>query len=426
MSAVAPVPVVPVRASDRRLLTWLFVMNTALLSCYAAFMVIFIPDQVQQLDEENKVGNLALVMTASSIGAIIIHPLVGAFSDRTRSRLGRRAPWMLGSAAVAAVMMVVLSGAPNLLALGVFWVLVMLALNALGTAKEAIVPDRIRKDRLGTASGILAMGTFLGMGLGVAGAGVFLNSIGVGYAVFGTMILVATLLFVVCNRDFSSKQLERRPFSWRSFSAAFAVNPRRYPDFWWAFAGRFLMILAYQSVQSYLLYILRDYIHLGDAESAALSTPLTAVMLLGALATAFLTGKISDRIGRRKPFVIVASVVMAGSLVIPLVSPSIVGMFGLAAVFGLGYGVYLSVDTALMNQVLPQQPGAEDDGVLNADAAAKDLGILNVATTLPQALTPVVVWALIAITGSYVAVFVAGIFFALLGALSVLPIRSVR
>jgi MFS family permease len=265
------------------------------------------------------------------------------------------------------------------------------------------------------ASGVLAMGTFIGMGLGVAAAGIFVNSIGIGYAAFGGMILVATLLFTVFNRDFSSRDMVVAPFDWKSFLRSFWVSPQAHPDFWWAFAGRFLLILAYQSVQSYLLYILRDYIGVSDATSTALSTPLTAVMLIGALATAFAVGKISDRLGRRKVFVVIASVIMAVSLAIPLISPTVAGMFALAATFGLGYGIYMSVDSALMNEVLPA-----------AEAAGKDLGILNIATTLPQALTPMIVWALIAITGSYTSVFVAGIVFAIVGALSVLPIRSVR
>ncbi len=412
MSTLAPA--LP-RTSDRRLLTWMFVMNAALLTCYAGFMVIFIPDQVQKIDPANKVANLAIVMTASAIGAIIIHPLIGAFSDRTRSRLGRRTPWMVISAATAALFMVLLSGAAELWTLGVYWVLVMLALNALATAQAAIVPDRIARERFGVASGVLAMGTFIGMGLGVAAAGIFVNSIGIGYAAFGGMILVATLLFTVFNRDFSSRDMVVAPFDWKSFLRSFWVSPKAHPDFWWAFAGRFLLILAYQSVQSYLLYILRDYIGVSDATSTALSTPLTAVMLVGALATAFAVGKISDRLGRRKIFVVVASVIMAASLAIPLISPTVAGMFALAATFGLGYGIYMSVDSALMNEVLPA-----------AEAAGKDLGILNIATTLPQALTPMIVWALIAITGSYTSVFVAGIVFAIVGALSVLPIRSVR
>ena len=403
------------RTSDRRLLSWLFVLNAALLTCYAGFMVIFIPDQVQQLDPVNKVGNLALVMTAASIGAIIIHPLIGAFSDRTRSRFGRRAPWMVISAATAALFMVMLSGATELWTLGLYWVTVMLALNAVATAQAAVVPDRIEKDRYGAASGVLAMGTFLGMGLGVAGAGIFVNSIGLGYAVFGAIILVATLLFTIFNRDFSSRDRVTAPFTWKGLAASFWVSPKRYPDFWWAFAGRFLLILAYQSVQSYLLYILRDYVGLSDSDSTALSTPLTAIMLVGALATAFITGKLSDRMGKRKVFVIVASLIMGVSFIIPIVAPTVVGMFAFAVIFGLGYGIYLSVDAALMTEVLPA-----------AESAGKDLGILNIATTLPQALTPVIVWAFIALTGSYTTIFAAGIVFAVAGALSVLPIRSVR
>lgn len=403
------------QTSDRRLLTWLFILNAALLSCYAGFMVIFIPDQVQHIDPAKKVANLAIVMTAASIGAIIIHPLVGAFSDRTRSRFGRRTPWMVISAATAALCMVLLSGATHLWTLGVYWVLVMLALNSVATAQAAIVPDRIPKERFGVASGILAMGIFVGMGLGVGGAGIFANAVGIGYATFGAMILVVTLLFTVFNRDFSSRNMEAPPFRWRDFFASFWVSPKNYPDFWWAFAGRFLLILAYQSVQSYLLYILRDHIGVSDADSTGLSTALTAVMLVGALATAFITGKFSDQLGRRKIFVLIASMVMALALVVPLLWPTVAGMFALAVIFGLGYGTYMSVDSALMNEVLPK-----------AEAAAKDLGILNVATTLPQAMTPVIVWALITSTGSYNAVFAAGVVFAIAGGLSVLPIKSVR
>ena len=401
--------------SDRRLLSWLFILNAALLTCYAGFMVIFIPDQVQHIDPAKKVANLAIVMTAASIGAIIIHPLVGAFSDRTRSRFGRRTPWLVISAATAALFMVLMSGATTLLALGIYWSLVMLALNAVETAQAAVVPDRFPKDRFGAASGIVAMGIFVGMGLGVGGAGFFVNSIGIGYATFGTIILVATLLFTIFNRDFSSREIEVPPFRWKEFFASFWVSPKAYPDFWWAFSGRFLLILAYQSVQSYLLYILRDHIGVSDADSTGLSTALTAVMLVCALGTAYVTGNLSDRSNRRKVFVIAASMMMALALGIPLLWPTVPGMFVFAVFFGLGYGTYMSVDSALMNDVLP-----------SSEAAAKDLGILNMATSLPQAMTPGIVWALITLTGGYDAVFVAGVAFAIVGGLSVLPIKSVR
>nr|WP_269778441.1 MFS transporter [Microbacterium sp. MAH-37] len=398
-----------------RLLTWLFLLNAAILTVYAGFIVILVPDQVAAIDEENKVANLAIVMTASSIATIIIHPLIGALSDRTRSRLGRRAPWIIVGGATGALFTVLLAGATSIWVLCLYWVLMMLCVNSVATVGSAVVPDHFVKERLGVASAVVALGIFVGMGAGVALAGIAVNSIGIGYAAFGVGFMIVCLLFVVFNRDFSSRDLEREPFSWRSFLASFWVDPKRFPDFWWAFAGRFFLILAYQSVQSYLLYILRDYVGLSNSESTAMSTPITAVMLVGALLTTYFVGRLSDRTGRRKAFVLLASVIMAVSLVIPLLAPSVGGMFALAAVFGVGYGIYMSVDTALMNEVLPA-----------ADQAAKDLGILNIATALPQAFTPALVGVLILLSGGYTAVFVAGMVFAVLGALTVIPIRSVR
>lgn len=412
MSTVAP-PRPVVRQTG--LLTWLFLLNAAILTVYAGFIVILVPDQIARIDEQNKVANLAVVMTASSIATIIIHPLIGALSDRTRSRLGRRAPWMLLGGATGALFTVLLAGAGSIWAVCLYWVLMMLCVNSVATVGSAIVPDRFAKERLGVASAVVALGIFVGMGAGVALAGFAVNSIGIGYAAFGIGFLIVCVLFVVFNREFSSREMPREPFSWRAFFASFWVSPRRYPDFWWAFAGRFFLILAYQSVQSYLLYILRDYIGLSDAESTGVSTLITAVMLVGALVTTYFCGRISDRTGRRKIFVFVSSLIMAVSLLIPLLLPSLTGMFALAAVFGVGYGIYMSVDTALMNEVLPA-----------ADQAAKDLGILNIATALPQAFTPALVGVLILLSGGYAAVFIAGIVFAVLGALTVIPIRSVR
>lgn len=409
--------VAPPRTSTRQtgLLTWLFLLNAAILTVYAGFIVILVPDQIARIDEDNKVANLAIVMTASSIATIIIHPLIGALSDRTRSRLGRRAPWMIIGGATGALFTVLLAGAGTIWAVCLYWVLMMLCVNSVATVGSAIVPDRFAKERLGVASAVVALGIFVGMGAGVALAGIAVGSIGIGYAAFGIGFLIVCVLFVVFNRDFSTRDMPRAPFSWRAFFTSFWVDPRRYPDFWWAFAGRFFLILAYQSVQSYLLYILRDYIGLSDAESTGMSTLITAVMLVGALATTFVCGRISDRTGRRKIFVFVSSLIMAVSLLIPLLLPSVAGMFALSAVFGVGYGIYMSVDTALMNEVLPA-----------ADQAAKDLGILNIATALPQAFTPALVGVLILISGGYAAVFIAGIVFAVLGALTVIPIRSVR
>lgn len=403
-------------STQGRLFVWLFLVNAVLLSCYAAFVVIFVPNQVQAIDAAQKVGNLAIVTTAASIATIFVQPLVGALSDHTRSRLGRRAPWVLIGASGAAVFMLLLAGVATLVWLTIFYVLVMILLNTLNAPIPAIITDRVPQHKRGAASAVLAMGTLVGMGAGVIVAGFFAEMIGIGYAAFAALVLLSAFGFVLFNRDFSSKDSPRAPFAWRAFIAGFWVSPRRHPDFAWAFAARFLMILAYQGVQSYLLYILRDHIHMTPDASNAFAGILTVVQLLAALVSTYASGKLSDALQRRKPFVVGASLIMGCALAIPLLWPTETGMIALAALFGLGYGVYLSVDLALMTQVLPAE------GV----SSGRDLGILNVATTLPQALTPLVAWALIGLTGGYTSIFVAGIVFAVLGAVAILPIKGAR
>jgi len=146
------------------------------------------------------------------------------------------------------------------------------------------------------------------------------------------------------------------------------------------------------------------------------------VTFVALVISAFGSGLISDKIGRRKPLVFVSSLTMAVALVVPLVMPTIAGMYGYAVLIGLGYGAFMSVDMALMTQVLPKRTG---------DAAAadtgKDLGILTTAVNIPQILSPVMAAWLLSVSGNdYRVLFVAAILFVFAGSLFVLPIRSVR
>lgn len=413
-AAPATSPARPKRQTG--LLSGLGFVYLAVMATYAALAVSLVPNQVQAIDAADKVGNLAIVNTIAAVVTIFFQPIAGALSDRTRSRFGRRAPWMVLGAVIAALFLLGLGASSSIPFIAIFLVLAQAGLNTVNGPASAIVADRFDRSRRGIASAVTGVGTMIGFGVGVGIAGALANDLGLGYLVFGVLVLVAVLVFVLTNPDAPSTDLEKPAFRWGRFVRGFWVNPRKNPDFAWAFGARFAMILAYQSVQSYLLYILRDHIHVSDAASNGLATLITAAMLGSALVTTFLGGVLSDKVGRRKPFVIVASLFMAVALVFPVISPTVGAMFALAVVFGVGYGAYLSVDLALMTEVLP------DAG----RSAARDMGILNVATNVPQALTPVVAWLLITYIGGYTALFIAGIVFCVVGALTILPIKSVR
>jgi MFS family permease len=133
----------------------------------------------------------------------------------------------------------------------------------------------------------------------------------------------------------------------------------------------------------------------------------------------FGSGLLSDAIGRRKPLVFLSSIIMAVALAVPLIVPTIAGMYGYAVLIGLGYGAFMSVDMALMTQVLPKTSGGE--------ATGKDLGILTTAVNIPQIVSPVLAAWLLSVSGNdYRVLFVVAILFVGAGSMFVLPIRSVR
>ncbi|MHA6630475.1 MFS transporter [Pseudonocardia sichuanensis] len=399
-----------------RLLPSLAVTSFVLFCTYAGLISVLLPNQVAAIDEPNKVTNLAIVTTASFAFTLFAQPIVGAFSDRTRSRLGRRAPWMLGGAAVGAAFLLGLGGLQSVLWIAIFWVVIQVALNALQGPMSAVIADRFPRSRRGTASAMMGIGTMAGSAGGVIIAGAVAHDLGLGYAGFAVGMVVVAVAFVLLNRDTSTVDAPREPFRWRAFLAGFWISPRRHPDFAWAFAGRFLFILGYFVVFGFQLFILTDYIGMPIAEANGAIGLLSLAGLASTIVAVPLSGWLSDRVGRRKVFVYAGSVVLAAGLTVPLVMPTVTGLIIMSAINGVGFGVYMACDTALMTEVLPA----------GGAAAAKDLGILNIATNIPQAMSPAVAGLLISSLGGYRTLFVFAVVVVLLASVAIAPIKSVR
>lgn len=402
--------------ATKPLLPSIAVTSVFLFATYAALTSILLPAQVTLLDPDNKIANLAVVSTVSFIFTLFAQPIVGAFSDRTRSRLGRRAPWMLIGAAVAMIFLLGLGGLQNVLWITVFWVVIQVSLNALQGPMSAIVPDRFPRSRRGMASAMVGVGTMIGAAVGTVVAGQFVNNVGLGYTVFGAGVLIVTALFVLVNRDSSSVGGVIEPWSWKAFFAGFWISPKTSPDFAWAFAARFFFILGYFVIAAYNLFILDDYIGMTLEEAAATAGLLAMAGVIPTLLSIVLAGWWSDKIGRRKVFIYAATGFMVVGLAMPLLMPNVTGMLLMGVINGFGFGLYMACDTALMTEVLP------GDGA----AAGKDLGILNVATNIPQAMSPAVAALIITYLGGYPGLFVFGMIAVVIAALVLIPIKSVR
>jgi MFS family permease len=354
---------------------------------------------------------LAWVTGVGAVVSLAANPFFGALSDRTTARWGRRSPWIVAGAAGGALSLLVLAGAGGLWVMTLGWCLVQLALNASFAAVTAAVPDRVPRFQRGAVGGWIGaaqiLGAVVGTGLATAAGG-----IAAGYAACAVFTLAGVLPYVLRHRDLRLGPTDRPAWSGRSFARGFWLSPRRHPDFAWAWLTRFLINLSNALVLLYLLYYLRDRLHYDDPEQGVLI--LTAVDSVALLATVVVGGVWSDRVGRRKPFVRWSGVLMAvatGVLAVWQTWPSAIVV---AALLGVGLGVFMSVDFALMTDVLPT---ALDRG--------KDLGVINVANSLPQVAAPAIAAPIVTHLGGYRALYGLAAVVGLAGAVLVGRIRNV-
>ncbi|MGA4949799.1 MFS transporter [Streptomyces lydicamycinicus] len=354
---------------------------------------------------------LAWVTGAGAVVSMVANPLFGALSDRTASRFGRRAPWVLAGVLGGAGALVLLAGAGTVAGMALGWCLVQLTLNAAFAAITAAVPDRVPHGRRGAVGGWLGAAQILGV---VAGTGLATVAGGVvaGYLACAGFTVLGTLPYVLLHRDPVLPAGRRPALRLRTLLAGFTISPRRHPDLAWAWLTRFLINLGNALALLYLLYYLRDVLHRPDPDGGVLV--LTAVNAVTLLGTVVVAGFWSDRIGRRQPFVLGAGVLMTVATGLLAGWQTWPGAVCAAALLGVGFGVFTSVDFALMTQVLP---AAADRG--------KDMGVINIANALPQVAAPVLAAPIVQHLGGYRVLYGVAAGIGLLGALLVRRIRGV-
>lgn len=372
---------------------------------------ILLPQQVEALAPDHKEAALAVVLGAGAAFSLVANPLFGAVSDRTTSRFGRRTPWVAGGFACGAVAIGVLAAAPTIPLVVVGWCAVQTLLNASYAGLSAAVPDQVPTRQRGTAAGYLGLALIVGVGTGT-GLAVLGGGTTLGYLACALFMLICAVPYLLTRRDRVLKPADRQAWRWETFLRGFWINPRRYPDFGWAWLTRFLINLGNSIALLYLFFYLKDALGVAEPEAAVLV--VTAVYLAAMLASVVLTGIWSDRVGKRRVFVCGGGLVMAAAAFLIAGWPTWTGVVVAAIVLGLGFGAYTSVDFALLTQVLP-----------SSTDRAKDLGMLNVASSLPQVLAPVIAAPVVTQLGGYPVLYAVAGAVVLSGAVLVYRIRSV-
>lgn len=390
--------------------------NLGSIAATLGFSTVLLPNQLTLLDADNKVGNLALISSLSMIFGILGQPVVGTISDRTRSRFGRRMPFVVASGILTALSLLALSSATSVMVILILATVLQLAGALGGSPLVAIVADRYPVEKRGWVSAWIGLGLNAGYAVGVFGAGMLASDLRTAYVTLGLTVAAVLLVFAIVGRDNPNLDMIRPPLSVRSVIGGFWINPMRNADFTWAFISRFCYILAYFVVFNFQFFILTDFIGLSLDDANVQIGLLAIVALAPGVIASYATGWLADKLGRRKVFLYVSCAFTVLGYVAQLISPTLEGQYVMVILTSIGFGMYLTSDTVIMTQVLPNATGA----------AAKDLGILNLATVLPQALSAILAAYLLTTFGGYDALFVAGGIIAVLGGFSVIRIRRVK
>jgi MFS family permease len=402
-------PVIPVR---RPWVGLLFAANLGLWMALFTPIQVLLPEQIADISATGKEAALGWVTGIGALVAIIVNPLAGAFSDGTRLRIrgrayGRRHCWTLIGAGLSVLSLLWLAAQHTLFGVGVGWAGAQIGLNIMLASLSAAVPDRVPVSQRGAVSGWIGMPQALGLVLGAVLVTAVVTDNSAGYVVMAVGLAVLAVPFALLTPDDPlppSFRSVRTPGSWAVF--------RGQPDFAWAWGTRFLVQLGNALGTLYLLYFLQDKVKLADPEGGLLIMIL--LYTVGLVATAVLGGRLSDRSGRRKIFVIWSGVLIAIAAILLAIWPTWPMALVASVLMGAGYGVYLAVDTALITQVLPA-----------ATDRAKDLGVINIASAAPQVLGPAIAAPLVTHLGGYPTLFALTALVTLLGSVAVVRIRSV-
>jgi MFS family permease len=391
------------------------VANLGLFMAYFGPLGVLLPNQVQAIAGAHRIVDFSWVSGLGAAVAIVMNPLAGALSDRTVSRFGRRRPWIFGGSLLTAAALCLVGRQHTMPGIVATWCLVQVGVNAMQAGLAAAVPDRVPVGQRATASGWIGIGQTVSV---VAAAALVTKISGYpGYLLLAAGVVVLALPFVIGTADPALPRADRPDFSWRVVLWSWWPTQSWTHDFRWAWLTRFLLVLGNAMAVVYLLYFLRriGFSALYRGHTAEQGLVLLLSLYAAAVAgTTIIAGRRSDRTGRRRHSVALAGGVIAAAALMIAARPEWTTLLISAPILGFGFGMYLSIDQALVTQVLP-----------SAAERARSLGVISVASSAGQAVAPAIAAPVVTYLGGFTALYICVAAVVLLGSASVCRIRSV-
>lgn len=386
------------------------------------FMALVVPIgfslavKIGAIDPANKDAVLAMAIGIAGTLVLFTNPIVGVLSDRTRSRFGRRRPWLIVGLILGTVGSVILGMSSTAFVLIIGWCIALAGYGMFNQTVLTYLGDRLPESQRGKVMGINGTLTQIGPIVGIVLAGAFATQLGLMFLVPAAIAVLGSVWFIAVMKD---EKIEGEPaaFQFTSLTRGFYFNPRKHTNFGWVILSKILVYIYIAFTSLYGVYLMMARLGLDAAEVSS----LFAVMSIGGIvlgaAGAMGGGFLSDRFHARKPFLIFAAGSLALSAVVLGTATSIPQFFIGGLLSSLGLGLYGSVDQALALDTLPSEENEN----------GRYLSVFGLANALPQAVGPFLAGAVLSFAGGdYTWVYFVAAGFAVLGALTIIPIKISR
>ncbi|GAA0994138.1 MFS transporter [Subtercola frigoramans] len=369
---------------------------------------------------EEVAGVQGLVGGLTALCSIVATPIVGNLSDRTRSRFGRRRPWLIGGVLLGTAALLLVGMAETVLFVLVGSILAGVGFNATAAAIGGLYADRVPTKWHGRVGALIGVATNFAAIAGAAIATALAPNIVLIFVIPGVLAIIVVSILAAVIKDSKDDVQGVDRFSVSQMFKSFTWPVRQSHDFTVNLVSRFLIWMGYTAIIAFQALLFIQHFGIAPANVAVYLLAATGLSGIATLIGSVGGGWITDKTDKRRGFVMFSGLLMGAALVLYAFAPTVEFAIGAGVFIGLGLGIYLAVDLALATRLIP-----------DARFTGRYMGIVQLASNLPQSIMPFLAPLLLAVGAAqagpnFLLLFVVAGVLSILGAFVMLLMRTTR
>jgi maltose/moltooligosaccharide transporter len=306
---------------------------------YNAFVPLFLANKFQM-----SAAMIGFFMTLDNIAAIFIQPVVGSWSDKLRTRIGRRMPFILIGAPIGALVFGLIPMAAVLPLFVCCTSTLLLSMAFWRTPVVALMPDITPSKYRSQANGIInlmgGLGTIIAS---LVGSTLYEINVNFPFWMGSVLVLLAAVLVFIFIRE--PKQYEEAQKEPNMFQSLKEVATDKDKSGLRILIAIFFWFLAYTGIEAFLTLYATKRLGIPEGDAGRMMGHMGILFVLFAIVAGILGSKIGRRITISIGIVGMAGLIIAMALLpvnfltIELVKLPALGMIRVVNLFLMGAGI---------------------------------------------------------------------------------------